>query len=188
MTVGILAVQGAFVEHKRKMSALGASVVEIRQAYDLDLPFDRLILPGGESTVQRRLIHEDGLFETLRSRILDGMPTLGTCAGLILLAERIEGEKDSPFPSFATLSVSVARNAYGRQLGSFRTVGTFADAGEIPFTFIRAPRITKVREPAQVLAFHRGEPVAVRQGTQMGLAFHPELDEDMGVHELFLSL
>ena len=188
MTVGILAVQGAFAEHRKKMEALGAPVVEIRQAGDLDLPFDRLILPGGESTVQRRLVHEDGLFEGLRKRILGGMPTLGTCAGLILLAEWIEGEEDGAFSSFATLPVSVQRNAYGRQLGSFRSSGAFEGAGEVPFTFIRAPRITEVRKDVRVLARHRGDPVAVRQGNQLGLAFHPELDEDLEIHRLFLSL
>lgn len=184
MTVGILAIQGAFIEHRRVLESLGADVVEIRKASDLQKDFDRLVLPGGESTVQRKLLIEDDLFEPLQQRIQAGMPVLGTCAGLILLAQEVEGGK----PCFGTLPVTVRRNAYGRQLGSFHARADFAGIGEVPMTFIRAPFITKVAPGAQALAEVDGNVVAARAGNQIGVAFHPELDDDTRIHRLFLSL
>ncbi len=143
-TVAVLAVQGAFIEHERRLEELGARCVELRQARDLEQPFDRLVLPGGESTVQAKLLRELGMLEPLRERIANGMPVLGTCAGLILLAERVEGVA-GPCPGFGTLPVTVRRNAYGRQLGSFTAQGAFPGAGAagddgrpLPMTFIRA--------------------------------------------------
>ena len=184
MAVAILALQGAFIEHRQALERLGAESFEIRCAEDLDKPFDRLILPGGESTVQRKLLMEDGIFEGLKARIEDGMPVLGTCAGLILLAQEVEGGK----PCFGTLPVAVRRNAYGRQLGSFHAQASFGDLGPVPMTFIRAPFITDVREGAQALAEVDGNIVAARSGSQIGVAFHPELDNDLRIHEAFLEL
>jgi pyridoxal 5'-phosphate synthase pdxT subunit len=200
MATGILALQGAFIEHKRKLEALGEECFEIRQARDLRQPFTRLVLPGGESTTQAKLLRELGLLAPLRNRIIDGMPVLATCAGLILLAERVDGTGDlqnlntaadakrMQVQGFGTLPITVRRNAYGRQLGSFHTQECFGQLGMVPMTFIRAPFITEVRQPARVLATCEGNIVAVQSGNQLGMAFHPELDEDNRIHELFLKL
>ena len=151
--------------------------------------FDRLVLPGGESTVQGKLLDELGMLEELRARISEGMPVLGTCAGLILLAHDLAAHDDKGTPRLATMDVLVERNAYGRQLGSFRTKGQVASIdGEVPLTFIRAPRIVKVRGNAKALAKVDGRIVAARQGNQLGVTFHPELDEDTRLHELFLQM
>ncbi len=200
MATAILALQGAFIEHRRKLESLGEACVEIRQTSDLEASFDRLVLPGGESTTQAKLLHELGLLQPLKARIESGMPVLATCAGLILLAKTVEGtgdlenlnpaaaEKRLQVQGFGTLPVTVRRNAYGRQLGSFHAYGEFGSLGNVPMTFIRAPYITKVRGNTQVLAEHKGNVVAVQNGSQLGMAFHPELDSDNRIHELFLSL
>ena len=131
--IGVLAVQGAFAEHRQILEKLGVETFEIRQLRDLEQDFDGLILPGGESTVQGKLLHDLGLFEPLRERIESGLPTLGTCAGLILLAEKLSNDGHT---YFATTPVTVERNAYGRQLGSFYTEENFEGIGKIPMTFI----------------------------------------------------
>ena len=185
MAVGILALQGAFAEHAAVLDRLGVPHFEIRQKRDLEQPMDRLILPGGESTVMRKLLGELDLFEPLRQRIADGMPVFGTCAGLILLAKQVDGGA----PCFATMDIAVKRNAYGRQLGSFRTKGQVGGIdGEVPLTFIRAPRIVEVHGDTEALAEVDGRIVAARQGNQLGVTFHPELDEDTRLHELFLQM
>lgn len=149
-TVAVLAVQGAFAEHEARLSELGARCIELRQAADLKQNFDRLVLPGGESTVQRKLLDELGMLEELRTRIAEGMPVLGTCAGLILLAHDLAAHDDKGTPRLATMDVLVERNAYGRQLGSFRTKGQVDGIdGEVPLTFIRAPRIVEVHGDAK---------------------------------------
>ncbi|WP_455163506.1 pyridoxal 5'-phosphate synthase glutaminase subunit PdxT [Slackia exigua] len=194
--VGILAVQGAFAEHERMLSELDVECIELRQASDLHKGFDRLVLPGGESTAQGRMLRELGMLEPLRDMIEAGMPTLGTCAGLILMAERIDGINgdgsavDSQHNAtwLGTLPVTVRRNAYGRQLGSFRTRADFDDAGAIPMTFIRAPFVVETRDGCDVLARVDGNIVGVRWRNQIGTSFHPELDEDARVHRMFLSL
>ena len=194
--VGILAVQGAFAEHERMLSELGVECIELRQASDLHKGFDRLVLPGGESTAQGRMLRELGMLEPLRDMIEAGMPTLGTGAGLILMAERIDGINgdgsavDSQHNAtwLGTLPVTVRRNAYGRQLGSFRTRADFDDAGAIPMTFIRAPFVVETRDGCDVLARVDGNIVGVRWRNQIGTSFHPELDEDARVHRMFLSL
>ena len=132
----------------------------------------------------RRLLHDLDLFDTLRARIAEGMPVFGTCAGLILLAKQVDGG----VPCFATMDIAVKRNAYGRQLGSFFTNDSFEGLGTLPMTFIRAPRIVKAGPRARALAEVDGNIVAARQGAQLALAFHPELDDDLRIHELFLSL
>ena len=184
MAVGILALQGAFAEHAAVLDKLHVPHFEIRQKRDLEQPMDRLILPGGESTVMRKLLTELDLFGPLKQRIADGMPVFGTCAGLILLAKQVDGGK----PCFATMDISVKRNAYGRQLGSFHTEHAFGELGELPMTFIRAPYIASVQGDTQILATVDGNIVAAQQGNQLVTAFHPELDDSTAIHEYFLHM
>lgn len=190
MTVGILAVQGAFAEHEAMLDRLGAPSVELRSARDLGRDFDRLVLPGGESTVQTRLLREQGMLEPLRRSMREGMPVLATCAGLILLAAEVVGGE----PCFGTLGVRVRRNAYGRQLGSFHASSAVAGVGkDVPMTFIRAPYVEAILRTAgapeaTALARVDGRIVGVRQQNLLAFAFHPELDQDTRIHELFLSL
>ena len=185
MRIGVLAVQGAFIEHERMIEALGHEAFGIRQKRDLEQEFDGLILPGGESTVMGKLLRELDLFDTLHKKIQEGMPVLGTCAGLILLAEKLSGDDTV---HFGTLPVIVKRNAYGRQLGSFQTVGEVAHIGEIPLTFIRAPYIESAGDGVEILAKVDGNIVAVQYGNQIGISFHPEVTDCTAVHEYFLSL
>lgn len=179
MRIAVLALQGAFAEHEQMLHRLGVETFEVRQLADWNQSKDGLIIPGGESTTQGKLLHDLGLFEPIRQAITDGLPVFGTCAGLILL---------SPM-HLSTMAIDVQRNAYGRQLGSFRTTAPVAGIGEdIPMTFIRAPYINKVLSPAcEVLAEVDGHIVAARQGNQLVTAFHPELDEDTRIHNYFLS-
>ncbi len=188
MATAVLAVQGAFIEHEQMLARLGVPCVELRQAADLKKPFDRLVLPGGESTVQGKLLDELGMLEPLRERIQDGMPTLGTCAGLILLAKRLDAHDDRGTPRLSTMDVLVQRNAYGRQLGSFHAQTKFAGMGQVPMTFIRAPFVMEAGDGVNVLARVDERIVAVRQGTQLALAFHPELDDDLRIHQYFLDM
>ena len=182
--IGVLAVQGAFAEHRTMLEKLGVETFEIRQLRDLNQHFDGLVLPGGESTVQGKLLRDLGLFEPLRERIESGLPTFGTCAGLILLAEKLSNDGHT---YFATTPVTVERNAYGRQLGSFYTEENFEGVGKIPMTFIRAPLIQRVRKDVQVLATVQNQIVAVRYGNQLGISFHPELNNDLRIHRYFLE-
>lgn len=183
MKIGILAVQGAFIEHRKKLEGLGADHVELRRESDLAQGFDGLILPGGESTVQGKLLLELGMAGPLKRMIQGGMPVLATCAGLILLAEKISNDAHR---YLGTLPVTVRRNAYGRQLGSFCTVGEMGTLGAVPMVFIRAPYIEAVGEGVEILAEVDGKIVAVRYGRQYAMAFHPELDRDDRIHEMFL--
>lgn len=184
MTVAVLALQGAFAEHEAVLDKLGVDWFEIRQLRDLDRPFDGLILPGGESTVMGKLLRDLGLYEPLREKIENGLPVFGTCAGLILLAQEVEGG----VPCFGTMDIQVKRNAYGRQLGSFFAEQEFKGLGAVPMTFIRAPYIASVGPKAEILAEVDGHIVAARQGKQLVSAFHPELSEDVSVHQYFLSM
>ena len=184
MKIGLLAVQGAFLEHRKKLEALGAQCVEIRQKGDLQEAFDGLVLPGGESTVQGKLLRELDIFVGLKERIIRGIPVLATCAGLILLAEACVND---PHVYFGTLPVTVKRNAYGRQLGSFHTTEEFEGIGKVPMTFIRAPFVEKAEEGVKVLAKADRNNVAVQYKNQIGMSFHPELDEDDRIHQLFLD-
>lgn len=186
MRIGILALQGAFAEHEMMLQKIGAETFEIRQLKDIKHPFDRLVIPGGESTTMRKLLRDTGLFDPLRTAILQGMPVFGTCAGMILLAERIEGEDGT---GLATMAIEVRRNAYGRQLGSFYTEAPLKGIAEpVPMTFIRAPYIKSVGEGVDILAEVDGHIVAARQGRQLVTSFHPELNESEAIHRLFLSL
>ena len=182
--IGVLAVQGAFREHIDALSELGADCFEIRKTFDLDGGADGLVLPGGESTVMGKLIRDLGMFDILEGMVSSGVPVMGTCAGLILLAEEVEGGS----VHLGTLPVAVRRNAYGRQLGSFSAKGHFSGVGDVPLEFIRAPMITRVGEGTEVLCECGGVPVAVRHGNQLAMSFHPELTADRGIHRYFLDM
>ena len=173
MRVGVLAVQGAFAEMETYWRGKGAEVFEIRQRADLARSMDLLALPGGESTVQGKLLNDLGLFAPLKERLADGLPVFAVCAGLILLAEKIE---DDPTVWFGSLPVTVRRNAYGRQLGSFRTVGPFDGKPDVPMTFIRAPAIVAVSPEVEVLSAFNGSPTAVRWRNVTAFTWHPELN------------
>lgn len=188
--VAVLALQGAFIEHEVMMKQLGCETMEIRQLSDWHsfVALQReegvwdglyLIIPGGESTTMMRLLRDLQLFEPIRTAIIDGLPVMGTCAGMILLAKERLG----------TMDIEVKRNAYGRQLGSFETKGLVDGVGEdIPMTFIRAPYIEKVYGDAMATAVVDGNIVAARQGKQMACAFHPELTDDTRWHKAFLNI
>ena len=181
MKVGVLAVQGAFAEMAAYWRSQGAETFEIRQLADLERDMDLFALPGGESTVQGKLLNDLGLFAPLKERIDGGLPVFAVCAGLILLAEKIDdpGSRTDTRPErwFGVLPVTVRRNAYGRQLGSFRTVGTFDGKPNVPMTFIRAPAITELRSPeVETLSTFRGQPTAVRWHNITAFTWHPELD------------
>ena len=187
MTIAILAMQGAFLEHGQMLDRLGVEHFEIRKKEDLDRSFDGLILPGGESTVMRKLLIELNIYDILKKKIEDGLPVFGTCAGLIILAENVVGEPD--VKRLATMNVEVSRNAYGRQLGSFYTESVVEGVGDdVPMTFIRAPYINKVlSDDCSVLAEIDGHIVAARQGKQLVTAFHPELNDDVRIHKYFIE-
>jgi 5'-phosphate synthase pdxT subunit len=183
MKIGVLAVQGAFIEHEKMLCELGCECVELRKRADLN-SIDGLVLPGGESTVQTKLLHELNMFDPLKEMISSGLPTLATCAGLILLAKRISNEQNT---CLGTLPVTVQRNAYGRQLGSFETTGDFSGIGPVEMTFIRAPLIENVSEDVKVLATIDQQIVAVQYKNQIAMSFHPELGSDSRIHQMFLK-
>lgn len=185
MQIGVLALQGAFIEHEQMLAQLGAASFEIRQLPDIDRPMDGLIIPGGESTVQGKLLQELGLYQPILAKIKAGLPVFGTCAGLLLLAENIANDSRR---HFALMHITAIRNAYGRQLGSFHTVAPFADSGDIPMTFIRAPYIESVQPGVQALAEVDGKIVAARERNMLVTAFHPELTPDLTVHKYFLNM
>ena len=194
MKIGILAVQGAFIEHKKRLEELGAECFEIRNKNDLIHEIDGLVLPGGESTVQGKLLKELELFDQLQERIKSGLPVLATCAGLTLLAENL---KNDSVRHFATLPVTVVRNAFGRQLGSFYIEQEFGTLGKVPMTFIRAPVIETVGKGVEILSVvcdsenakeNNKKIVAVRFKNQLAMSFHPELNSDNKIYEYFLEM
>ena len=182
---GILAVQGAFAEHAAMLDRIGAPWKLLRQASDFDDSIDRVILPGGESTTQGKLLRSTGLFDPIARHIAAGKPVFGTCAGMILLAARLDND---PNVYFGALDATVRRNAYGRQLGSFSATGAFGGVTDFPLVFIRGPYVVSVGPDATVETEVDGHPVALRQGNIIATAFHPELTGDTRIHELFLSL
>lgn len=184
MKAAVLALQGAFAEQEHMLNEMGAEYFEIRQEADLRQEFDVLLLPGGESTVMGKLLRELNLLDPLKKKIEDGLPVLGTCAGLILLAGELS---DGETPHLATMPVTVKRNAYGRQLGSFRTTASFGDRGKIPMVFIRAPYIERVGEGVEILSEVDGHIAAVRYENQIGVAFHPELAGVRTVYEMLFE-
>ena len=182
MRIGVLAVQGAFAEHEVVLRALGADCVELRQKKDI-AGIDGLVLPGGESTVQGLLLRQLDMFDELKGLISEGLPVLATCAGLILLAQKLDADETV---HFGTLPVTVRRNAYGRQLGSFETRAVVGEIADFPLVFIRAPYITEHRGDVNVLSTVDGNIVGVEYKNQIGLAFHPEMTSDSRIHESFL--
>ncbi len=185
MKIAVLALQGAFIEHENVFRYLGAECRELRQKSDLAQPFDALVLPGGESTVQGKLLRDLDMFDFLREKIAAGLPTLATCAGLILLAKNLSNDSAR---HFGTLDVTVRRNAYGRQLGSFFTRGNFGEYADVPMPFIRAPYIESAGKDVEILSRCENRITAVRQGRQLAMSFHPELTDDHRIAEYFLRL
>ena len=185
--VGVLALQGDVREHVQALAELGAHAVEVRVPEDLTA-IDALVLPGGESTTIAKLLDFSGLFEPVAERLEAGMPALGTCAGMILLAsEVLDGRPDQR--SFGAIELAVRRNAFGRQVDSFeldlQIVGMAG--GAYPAVFIRAPYVERVGADVEVLAQVDGHPVLCRSGPIMVASFHPELAGDLRLHQLFME-
>ena len=184
--VGVLALQGDFREHLAALRACEVEGVAVRLASDLE-QVDALILPGGESTTMGRLM-DPGLRDGIRRRAADGMPVMGTCAGMILMARQIDDGRPDQEP-LHLMDIDVRRNAYGRQIDSFEAeVESGAIGGAGPAVFIRAPQLVERGSDVEELATHGGLPVAVKQGKRLALAFHPELTPDRRWHQYFLSL
>lgn len=186
MRVGVLALQGAFAAHRDRLERLGAEVPLVRRAEQLE-DLDALVLPGGESTTMSHLLTTNHLFDELKGRVLDGLPVLGTCAGMILVAtEVLDGRPDQR--SFGRIDLRVRRNGYGRQLASFET-DLDVDGLDDPFhaVFIRAPLVERVGDGCEVLARHEGVPVLVRDGACTVASFHPELTNDVRLHQIFIE-
>jgi 5'-phosphate synthase pdxT subunit len=186
MTIGVLALQGDFDAHRRRLEELGAEVVLVKKPEQLD-EIDGLVIPGGESGTFLKLLGEAG-FEKLR-QFVRVKPTFGTCAGAILLATEVENPKQQ---GLGALDISIRRNAYGRQIDSSIRHGQFIAeklAGDpLEMVFIRAPKIERVGPGVEVIATEGDDPVAVRQGRVMAATFHPELSDDPRVHQAFLDL
>ena len=179
MRIAILALQGAFLEHEKMLTQLGVEFFEVRQATDWQQPKDALIIPGGESTTMLKLLRELALLEPIRQEIEAGLPVFGTCAGLILLAKKVVGDD---LQRISTMDITVCRNAYGRQLGSFYAENAIKGLSHaVPMTFIRAPYIAQVGPGVEILAEVNGHIVAARQGHQLVTSFHPELNADLSL-------
>lgn len=185
MIVGVLALQGAFEEHIEILKDLGIETREIRKQADFDYTISGLILPGGESTTMGKLLHETNLYAPIKNRILSGMPVFGTCAGMILLAEEITNDSTV---YLGTMPITVKRNAYGRQLSSFHTFGSFGNFDHVEMPFIRGPYVVSVRSDVEVLSVVENEIVAVREKNQLATSFHPELTKDYRIHNYFLKM
>ena len=184
MKIGVLCLQGAFIEHIEILNKLGVETFEIRQKKNLPEKFDGLVLPGGESTTMGKLLKELDIFNILLDKIKNNMPVFGTCAGLLLLSKEIANDDRR---HFSTLNIVAKRNAYGRQLGSFNTIEKF-DGVDIPMTFIRAPYVEKIGENVKVLSVVDDKIVAVRENNQLATAFHPELTDCYHVHQYFINM
>jgi 5'-phosphate synthase pdxT subunit len=183
MKIGVLALQGDFDAHRKRLEELGAEVVLVRKPEQLD-EVEALVIPGGESSTFLKLLGEKG-FEKLK-QFVRAKPTFGTCAGAILLAERVE---NPPQPGLGALDITVRRNAYGRQIdSSIREGKTALGDDPLEMVFIRAPKIERVGKDVEILAHESNDPVLVRQGKAMAATFHPELSEDKRVHKAFLEL
>ncbi len=185
MVIAILALQGAFIEHEKVLKKLNVDYFEIRKKEDLNKPMDGLIIPGGESTTIGKLLFDLDIFDILKNKIINGLPVFGTCAGMILLAKKIDNQEQT---YFATMDIEVIRNAYGRQLGSFYTLGQFADMKDVKMTFIRAPYVKEVFNDTKILATIDNHIVAVRQGNQLAISFHPELTDEIRIHQYFINM
>jgi 5'-phosphate synthase pdxT subunit len=184
MTVGVLAVQGDVREHLRTLARLGVAGCPVLRPEQL-ARLTGIILPGGESTAMWRLMRATGLADALRKEILAGLPTFGTCAGMILLARRIT---NWPETFLALLDVAVERNATGRQVDSFEARVSANGLGEIPAVFIRAPVVRQMGPTVEALAWLGDVPVLVREGHLLAASFHPELTGDARVHDVFIQM
>lgn len=188
MKIGILALQGAFVEHEKVLSELGIESVELRNLEDFQQyrsGLSGLILPGGESTTMGKLLRDQDMLLPIREAIQSGLPVFGTCAGLILLAKQITSQEES---HLATMDIVVERNAYGRQLGSFYTEADCKGVGKIPMTFIRGPIISSVGDDVEVLAIVNNQIVAAQEKNMLVTSFHPELTDDIRLHQYFINM
>ena len=188
MKIGILALQGAFEEHEKVLEKLGVASVEIRNLDDfqqVQSDLSGLILPGGESTTMGKLLRDQQMLLPIRESILSGLPVFGTCAGLILLAREITSQEES---HLATMDIVVERNAYGRQLGSFYTEAECKGVGKIPMTFIRGPIISSLGEDAEILATVDDQIVAAQEKNMLVTSFHPELTDDVRLHQYFINM
>ncbi len=182
MKIGVLALQGDFDAHRRRLEELGAEVVLVKKPELLD-EIDGLIIPGGESGTFLKLLGEAG-FQKLK-QFVRLKPTFGTCAGAILLAKEVE---NPPQPGLGALNIRIRRNAYGRQVDSSIREGKFLDQSPLEMVFIRAPKIEHIGPGVDVIATEGKDPVAVRQGKVMAATFHPELSDDARIHQAFLDL
>lgn len=188
VTIGVLALQGAFSSHERAFGRAreGVATRQVRLPRDLD-GVDALAMPGGESTTMSQLLESSGLFDAISDRIASGMPVLGTCAGVILLASTVLDGRDDQ-KSFAALNLTVRRNGYGRQIDSFESdIAVKGLDSPFPAVFIRAPIIEAVGADVEVLASHNGMPIAVATDRIVGITFHPELTDDSRLHGLFID-
>ncbi|WP_368396709.1 pyridoxal 5'-phosphate synthase glutaminase subunit PdxT [Streptococcus oralis] len=188
MKIGILALQGAFEEHAKVLEKLGVDSVEIRNSDDFQQDqsdLSGLILPGGESTTMGKLLRDQQMLVPIQEAILSGLPVFGTCAGLILLAKEITSQEES---HLGTMDIVVERNAYGRQLGSFYTEAECKRVGKIPMTFIRGPIISSFGEGVEILATLDDQIVAAQEKNMLVTSFHPELTDDVGLHQYFINM
>lgn len=190
MRIGVLALQGAFIEHEKILEKIGVETFEIRKKSDLsnailNNSIHGLIIPGGESTTIGKLLHDLDLFDDIKELISDGLPTFGTCAGLILLAKKIENDDRV---HLGLMDIKVKRNAYGRQLGSFFTENEFKHVGKVPMTFIRAPYITETGKNVKILSEVDGNIVAAKENNILVTSYHPELNDNLQVHKFFIDM
>lgn len=184
MRIGVLALQGAFIEHIHILNNMGVEAFEIRGIRDFDPYIDGFILPGGESSVMAKLLHDFNLLEPMKQAFLQGAPVFGTCAGLILLSKQVT---NASRPGFQLMDITTTRNAYGRQSASFTTQATFYEK-EIKMIFIRSPHIIATHQDVKILASIGEHPVAARQHNMLVTSFHPELTKDTYVYEYFLDM
>ncbi|MCF2626024.1 pyridoxal 5'-phosphate synthase glutaminase subunit PdxT [Fusobacterium perfoetens] len=185
MRIGILALQGAFLEHKNILDTLGVENIYVKTKQDLE-NIDGIILPGGESTAMGKLLRDFDILNILKEKVERGFPVFGTCSGMILLAKELVNDETK---HLSTMNISVKRNAYGRQLGSFKTHENFKGIDEkVEMTFIRAPYVEKVGEGVEILAKVDDKIVAVKEKNMLAISFHPELTKDLSVHKYFLKM
>lgn len=185
MKIGILALQGAFQEHKNILDSLNIDNCLVKTKEQLK-DIDGIILPGGESTAIGKLLRDFDILEPLKEKIKNGFPVFGTCSGMILLAEKLS---NSEVVHLGVMGIEVKRNAYGRQLGSFETLGDFKGIDKkVKMVFIRAPYVENIKEGAEILSVINGNITAVREKNMLAVSFHPELTDDTSVHEYFLDI
>lgn len=186
MRIGVLALQGAFIEHIHSLQKLGIEAFEIRQRADIEKPFDGLIIPGGESTVIGKLLNKLDLLEPIKEMIQNGLPVWGTCAGLILLAKNILGEN----PHLGLMDITVKRNAYGKQIDSFSSEVVVPKVSDtpVPLVFIRAPWIESTGEGVDILCELNGHIAAAREKNMLVTSFHPELTDNTAFLEYFIEM